>query len=175
MYPHQAERLNEVLARLGVDALVATSAANVAYVTGFRSLSREVYPTTEVFAVYARAGTALIIPGIDAPALTASDASVDHVTCYGRFHVDVAERADAGARRAAELTEAAAATAAEALATALGALGLTRGAVAIDDATLTAAGGRAATERLAGFKLASATEALAQARLVKGPYEIECL
>jgi hypothetical protein len=40
MYPHQAERLDGALARLGVQALIATSAANVAYVTGFRRLSR---------------------------------------------------------------------------------------------------------------------------------------
>lgn len=175
MYPHQAERLDRALARLGVDALVATSVANVAYLTGFRSLSREVYPATQVFAVYAKAGTALVIPAIDAPALAAGDAGADHVACYGRFHVNIAERADATARRAAELAAAAAASPAEALATTLSALGLTRIAVGLDTGTLTEAGARAVTERLQGFKVRPATEALVEARLVKGPYEIDCL
>src|SRR2546423_14925872 len=114
MYPHQAERLDDALARLGVQALGAASAANVAYVSGFRSVSRDVYPATEVFAVYARTGTALVIPAIDAPAVAAADVEVDHVVCHGRFHVDVAERADPAARRAVELTAASLASAADA-------------------------------------------------------------
>lgn len=175
MYPHQAERLDAALARLGVDALVATSAANVAYLTGFRSLSRDVYPATEVLAMYAKSGTALVIPTIDAPAFAAGDASADHVACYGRFYVNLAERADAVARRAAELAATPAASAAAALASALRALGLTGSAVGLDESALTAAGARAVAEQLEGFKLRPATEALAEARLVKGPYEIECL
>jgi Xaa-Pro dipeptidase len=175
MYPHQAERLDGARARLGVDALVATSVANVAYLTGFRSLSREVYPATEVFAVYAKSGTALVIPAIDAPAFTAGDATADHVACYGRFYLTLAERADAAARRAAALAAGATTSAAEALASVLSALGLTRGAVGLDDGALTAAGARAVADRLKGVKLQSATEALAEARLVKGPYEIDCL
>ena len=175
MYPHQAERLDGALARLGVDALVATSAANVAYLTGFRSLFREVYPATEVFAVYARSGTALVIPTIDAPAWAAGDASVTHVACYGRFHVSLAAHADASARRAAELAAAPAASAAAALASALGALGLAGGPIGLDATTLTTAGARAVTDQLTGFKLQPATDALVEARLVKGPYEIDCL
>jgi Xaa-Pro aminopeptidase len=175
MYPHQAERLDGALARLGVDALVATSAANVAYVTGFRSLSREVYPATEVFAVYARTGTALVVPAVDAPALAVGDAGADRVRCYGRFHVDVAEHAEAAARRAADLVGGAAGSAAEALAGILDALELRSGAVGVDDGALTEAGARAVRARLAALTLVSATEALAAARAVKGPYEIECL
>jgi Xaa-Pro dipeptidase len=175
MYPHQAERLDGALRHLGVDALVATSAANVAYLTGFRSLSREVYPTIEVFAVYAPSGTALVIPTIDAPAFAAGDASAGHVACYGRFYVDVASKADAAARRAAELTAAPAASAAAALASVLRALGLSRCALGLDESGLTATGAGAVSEQLAGFTLRPATAALADARLVKGPYEIECL
>lgn len=175
MYPHQAERLEEARARLGADALVATSVANVAYVSGFRSLSREVYPSTEVFAVYTRSGTALVIPAVDAPALTAGEAGADHVACYGRFHVALAERADEAARRAAELVAAAAPSAAAALLAALRACGLGGGVVALDTGTLTEASARAIASQLADFKIRPATDALAEARAVKGPYEIECL
>ena len=172
MYPHQAERLDGALSRLGVQAVVAASAANVAYVTGFRGLSREVY--SEVFAVYATTGTALVIPAIDAPAVAAADVEVDHVVCHGRFHVAVAERADPSARRAAELTAASLASAADAVASALRALGVADSGVGIDSAPLTESTARAIAERLETAKIQSASGALVEARAVKGPYEIEC-
>src|ERR687885_749784 len=100
MYPHQTERLDGVLARLGVQAVIATSPANVAYVTGFRRLARPPEPTADVFAVYAKSGTALVIPAVEAPALALGDADADHVLCHGALHLDVTERADAAARRA---------------------------------------------------------------------------
>src|SRR5258708_4534995 len=173
MYPHQAERLDGALEPLGVQALVAASAANVAYVAGFRSLSRDAHPATETFAIYARTGTALVIPAIDAAAVAAGDVDVDHVVCHGRFHVDVAERADPAARRAVELTAAAVASAADAVASALRALGVADAAVGIDSAPLTESSARAIAERLEKAKIHSASVALAQARMVKGPYEIE--
>lgn len=175
MYPHQAERLDGALEHLGIQALVAASAANVAYVTGFRSLSRDGYPATEAFAVYARTGTALVIPAIEAAAVAAGDVEVDHVVCHGRFHVDVTERADPAARRAVELTAAALASSADAVASALRALGVADGAVGIDSAPLPESTARAISERLEKAKVQSASAALAEARMVKGPYEIECL
>ena len=175
MYPHQAERLEGALARLGVAAIVATSPANVAYVTGFRSPSRDVHPASAVFAVYTRTGTALVIPAVDAPAFAAGDVDASHVVCYGTFRVDVAHGADATARRAAELTTAAVPSPADALAAVLHALGVADGAVGLDSAPLTESTARAVVARLAGTKLHPASGALAEARLVKGPYEIDCL
>jgi len=172
MYPHQAERLDGALARVGVPAVVAASAANVAYVTGFRSLAREAATS---FAVYARHGTALVIPAIDAAALTTGDVQADHVVCHGRCHVDVDPRADEAARRAASLMAAAAASPADALLTALRALGVAEDAIGLDSAALPEATARAVAERLEGAKIHRASAALAEARLVKGPYEIDCL
>lgn len=173
MYPHQAERLDAALARLGVHALVAASAANVAYVTGFRSLARAV-PSTS-FAVYARRGTALVIPAIDAAAFATGDGHADHVVCHGHCHVDVDPRADEAARRAAALMTAATASPADALLTALRALGVAEDAIALDSATLTETTARAVAGRLEGAKIQPASAALAEARLVKSPYEIDCL
>jgi Xaa-Pro dipeptidase len=175
MYPHQAERLDGALARVGVPAIVAASPANVAYMTGFRRPSRVLYPAAEVFAVYARTGTALVLPAIDAPVFVAGDGDADHVVCYGVFDVEVAERADETARRAADLVAAAVPSPADALATALRALGAADGAIGLDSAALTESSARAVVERLAGTKTHPASGALAEARLVKGPYEIECL
>jgi Xaa-Pro dipeptidase len=175
MYPHQAERLDAALARLGVHAIVAASAANVAYITGYRSLSREVDPATEVFAVYAPAGTALVIPAVDAPAVAVGDVAVEHVVCHGRFHLELAARADQPARRAAELVATAVASPADALAVALRALGVAHGGIGLDSAALTEASARALVEPLARAKIQPASAALAEARMIKGPYEIDCL
>ena len=72
MYPHQAERLAAACDRVGADVLVAASAANVAYVTGHWSLSRAVYPATEMYGVFAPTGVALVVPAIDVPAVIES-------------------------------------------------------------------------------------------------------
>jgi len=167
MYPHQAERLTAALESAGVDALVASSAANVAYVTGFRSLFRTVYPASESYAIVTRGGTALVVPTIDAAAVTESDTDVTHVVCL--------DAAGAGAKRLRELTASPAASAGEALATALDALGVRRGKIGLDDAGLPSARRARLAERLSAFTLRPGSDALATARAVKGPYEIDCL
>ncbi len=172
MYPHQQERLDAALEASGADALVVTSAADVAYLTGFWSFSRGVYPA-DVAAVYSRAGTALVIPTIDAPALAAGEGAADHVACHGRFFVNLAERADAHARRAAQLAAEPAETAADALARVLEALGLRGARIGMDDGARP--GTAAIAARLSRFRLTPAAGAVARARAVKGPYEIDCL
>jgi Xaa-Pro aminopeptidase len=175
MYPHQIERLDAAVARLGAAALVGASPANVAYLTGFHSGWRAAYPDTEVYAVYAGGRSALVVPAIESPAAVGAETSVDHVVCYGTADLVLAAAADPAARRAAALAAKAASSAAEALAAALAALGVTTGAVGLDDAGLGPAPARAIAAALARLTLAPATDALAEARLVKAPYEIECL
>ena len=172
MYPHQTERLDAALEASGADALVATSAPDVAYVTGFWSFSRGVYPA-DIAAVYSRSGTALVIPTIDAPALAAGEGAADHVACHGRFFVNLAERADEHARRAAQLAAEPAETAADALARVLEALGLRGARIGMDDGARP--GTAAIAARLSRFRLTPAAGAVARARAVKGPYEIDCL
>ena len=89
MYPHQAERLQGALERQRLDALIAASPANVAYVTGFSSLARRVYPMLETYAVVTRDATALVVPTIDLLAVLESDVDVNHVACHGRFHLEL--------------------------------------------------------------------------------------
>lgn len=164
MYPHQAERLTEALERGGLDALVAASPANVAYVSGFWSLFRAVYPATQSYAVVTRTGTALVVPTIDVPVAEGSG-SADRVLGYGRFVLD-----PRGAGESPVLADAGAAVAA-----ALAALGVRGGHIGLDDEQLPAVVGRALADRLGAFKLTSASAALARARAVKSPYEIDCL
>ena len=62
MYPHQIERLTAALEREGLAAVVATSAANVFYMTELQSRRDEV---TERFAVWAPGREALVTPAKD--------------------------------------------------------------------------------------------------------------
>jgi Xaa-Pro aminopeptidase len=169
VYPHQAERLTAALAAAGVDALVAWSPANVAYVTGFWSLARAVQPATEIYAVVAPGGTALVVPTMDALAALEAGAEADHVVCHGRFHYE----GGAGALRA--LVAEPAASGEDALAVALARLGVKAGRIGLDDAALPAARLAALGRRLSGCTLTSGSDALATARSVKSPYEIDCL
>src|SRR5687767_12083358 len=137
--------------------------------TGYWSLSRAVYPATEVYAVLAPAGVALVVPAIDVAAVLASDVDVAHVACYGEFHVD----GEASAVRA--VLSRAATDPAHAIANALDALGVRVGTLGLDDAQLPAAAGAALAQRLRALTVRPASEALAQARVVKSPYEIESL
>ena len=175
MYPHQAERLTAARERGGFAALVAASPANVAYVTGFSSLIRAVDPATEIYAVVAAGGTALVVPTIEALAVTEGDVDADHVVCHGRFHyADPATTGD-GAARLRRLVAEPAAQAADALAAALAAVGVRRGRIGLDDSALPAARLTKLREALSGYTLDTASEALATARLIKSPYEIDSL
>src|SRR5262249_44670175 len=92
---------------------------------------------------------------------------------HGRFFFNVAERADEHARRAAQLAADATETGAEALARVLEALGLRGARVGLDDPARP--GAAPIATRLTRFRVTPAAGAVAGARLVKGPYEIECL
>ena len=175
MYPHQAERLTAALQADRLDALVAASPANVAYVTGFWSVARAVDPATEIYAVVGPGGTALVVPTIDALAVTEGDAQADHVVCHGRFHYAGADTAGERGRRLSEVTAKTAGSAADALAAALAAVGAQTGRVGLDDAALPAARAAALGARLAGCTIVPASEAFAGARRIKSPYEIDCL
>jgi Xaa-Pro aminopeptidase len=171
MYPHQLERLTAALAASGAAALVGTTEANVAYLTGFRSISREVYPDAAVLAVAAPSGVALVIPAIDTPAMAEANVGVDHVIPYGRFVFGHADTPDEIGTRVRAWTARAAATPAAALRAALEALGVT-GPIALDDHGLTPATARAIAAELTTV---DGGPALLGARQVKGPWEIEAL
>ena len=172
MYPHQIERLTEVLEREGLQALVATSAANVRYVTGFGSMVHALFQTTQL-AVWSRRGTALVVPSIDVPAIVSEGIGVDHVVPFGDF---VAARGKgAEADRIGALSERRAASPTEALATALDAVGAGTGRIGLDEGSLTAQAWELVVAKLGPGRVVPAAALFRVARRVKSPYEIECL
>jgi Xaa-Pro dipeptidase len=175
MYPHQTERLTRVLEREGLEALVATSPENIAYVTGFRSLSQAIYRRTPLFGIFSRESTALVVPLIDIPAVASAELDVAHVVAYGEFHVEHAEgRADLE-RRVREWSAKPAPSAADALAEGLETLGVRRGPIGLDDSSLAYDAWHRASERLRPLTVVAAGTSFAEARTIKGPYELECL
>ena len=172
MYPHQIDRLTATLEGEGLAALIGTSAENVFYVTGFRSINHGTFRTPQ-FAVWTPRGTALVVPAVDVPLIMAEAIEVDHVVSFGGFvcsYVDAPEH-----RRVRERTEARAQSPAHGLAAALDALGVREGRLGLDEGNVA----RAAWDRISGhlgaFTLVPAAAALLTARRVKSPYEIDCL
>lgn len=174
MYPHQAERLTQTLERHGLEALIATTAANVAYVTGFSSLAKEVYRTAS-FAVFTRGGTALCVPAIDLAPIVVDAVAVDQVVAFGGFVSSYAEAPDTAAQRIRALAEARAATPADALAAALEAVGVSAGTVALDEGHITPQAWQRVVARLSGYTVVPAFDHFLAARRIKGPWELECL
>lgn len=174
MYPHQSERLGETLERGRLDALVATAPENIFYATGFSSLVQATYRGMELYAIFTRQGTALVVPAVDAVTAAVDNVEVQHVRTYGRFFAAIHET-DAIARRIEDWTREAAPGAADALAAALAALGVRRGRVGLDEGGLTPTAWRRAVERLRDLTVVEAAESFASARRIKGPWEIECL
>ena len=174
MYPHQVERLNASLKARGFAAVVATTPANIAYVTGFRSMTQEVYGTGQL-AVFAPGGTALVVPAVDLAAIVADGIEVTHVACFGGFLSSYADRLGPAEQRIRELAEARLPSPADALARALEAVGVRSGTIGIDEGHITPQAWERFAARLGGMTLAAAAGDFGAARRVKGPYEIECL
>lgn len=175
MYPHQLERLSAASAASGVGALVATTPANLLYVTGFRGPVPANGRETERYGVFTPNGTALVVPAAEAVAVALAGVAVDHVRCHGRPVLAVARRADEVSHRVSEWTRECSPNAAEALAAALHALGVSGDRIGVDEGGIGVATWRGLVEHLAGFEIVESAGALAGARRVKGPWEIECL
>ena len=174
MYPHQIERLTSALDAAGGDALVATSAANVAYVTGFRSLTHAVLHAPQ-FGVFTRRGTALVVPAADVATAVADGVDVDHVQCFGEPLASSGELPGPFVRRVQAIVSRRAPTAVDALAAALEALAVREGAIALDEARLPGDDYQRIVERLRHLRVVSGSAHLSTARRVKAPFEIECL
>jgi len=172
MYPHQTERLTQALDRAGLDALVATSPANVAYITGWHGHPGAA--SSEV-AIFTRSGTALVTRADTAPDVLWQGVDADHVIVFGGLtHSECAE----GGRESRRLSEIIAESSRDegaALAAALERLGARQGAVGLDETGLPPGRFPALEAALGGARVTPGAAALAVARRVKGPYEIECL
>jgi Xaa-Pro aminopeptidase len=174
MYPHQAERLSWALERAGAVALVASAPANVAYVTEFRSAIDPPLGGAR-FAVFSRAGTALVVAAADAAAVVDDGIEVDHVVCHGRVAISFPDGTSGASSRVRDILAAGCPGPADAVAEALARIGLSSGRIALDGGGLGWDAQRRIADRLAAFELVDGDGCFATARRVKSPYELERL
>ena len=175
MDAHRRQRLTGVLEAEGLDALVATTTENVYYVSGLRSISHALFRGLELYAVFTRRGTALVIPFIDTTGVAADGIAVDHLACYGKFFFEYADDPGEIGRRIRDWTRAPAASPADALAGVLGDLGALGRRIGLDEGNLFAPTWKRVEERLAGTTLVPAYQLFRRARMVKGPDEVAAL
>src|SRR2546427_13146712 len=90
MDAHRRQRLTAVLEAEGHDALIATTTENVYYVSGLRSISHALFRGLELYAVFTRRGTGLVIPFIDTTGVASDRIQVDHLACCGKFFFEYA-------------------------------------------------------------------------------------
>ena len=172
MNSHVKARLTSVLDAEGLDAIVATTTENLYYVTGFRSIAHALFRGLELYGVFTRRGSGLVVPFIDATGVAADEIAVDHLACYGKFFFEYADDPGAVGRRIRQWTAAPAASPADALAAVLGDLGVHGGRVGLDEANVFPATWRRLEERLASTTLVPGYQLLRGARAVKSAEEI---
>jgi Xaa-Pro aminopeptidase len=175
MDAHRRQRLTAVLEAQGLDALVATTTENVYYVSGLRSISHALFRGLELYAVFTRRGTALVIPFIDTTGVASDRIEVDHLACYGKFFFEYADDPGEMGGKIREWTRTPAASPADALAGVLGDLGVLGRRVGLDEGNLFAPTWKRVEERLAGTTLVPAYQMFRQARMVKAPDEVAAL
>jgi Xaa-Pro aminopeptidase len=175
MDAHRRARLTAVLDAEGLDALVATTPENLFYVTGFRSISHAIFRGAELYGVFTRRGTALVVPVIDTTGVAADLVAVDRVAAYGRFFFAYAAEPGAVGEKVQTWTARPAATPGDALASVLDDLGVTGGRAGVDEGNCVPATWQRLEERLGRFSLIPAYQLFRRARMVKAPDEIEAL
>jgi Xaa-Pro dipeptidase len=171
MNEHVRARLSAVLEAEGLDALIATTTENLYYVTGFRSISHALFRGLELYGIFTRRGTGLVIPSIDSTGVAADGITVDRLACYGKFFFECAADPGAIGETVRRWTAAPAVGPAEALGGVLADVGVMGRRVGLDEAGLFPQAWQRLEERLRGTALVPAYQLLRGARSVKSPEE----
>ena len=174
MYPHQIERLTAALEREGLAAVIATSAANVFYVTDIRGFGDEIV-RPERFAVWTPRGVGFVVPAADVAHVVSEGVEVDHLAAFGDAACSYAEKLTRDEERVREAIERREPSPGAALVAALRALGVNHGRIGLDENNFAPAAWDRLTAQLVGSTVVPGAAALLSARRVKSPYEIESL
>ena len=172
MNTHVNARLAGVLEAEGLDALIATTTENLYYVTGFRSLAHALFRGLELYGVFTRAGTGLVIPFIDTTGVAADEIRVDQLACYGKFFFDYGDDPGVVGAKVRAWTSAAMASPVDALVKVLGDLGVRGKRIGVDESGLFPSAWRTLEQQLTGSTLVPAYQLFRRARMVKSPEEV---
>jgi Xaa-Pro dipeptidase len=172
MNSHFKSRLTQVLDAEGLDAVIGTSTENLYYVTGFRSLAHALFRGLELYGVFTRAGTGLVVPFIDTTGVAADEIHADQLACYGKFFFDYGDDPGVVGAKVREWTSAAMASPVDALMKVLGDLGVLGKRIGVDESGLFPSAWRTLEQQLTGSTLVSAYQLFRRARMVKSREEI---
>ena len=172
MDSHFKTRLTQVLDAEGLDALIGTSTENLYYVTGFRSLAHALFRGLELYGVFTRAGTGLVIPFIDTTGVAADEIHADQLACYGKFFFDYGDDPGVVGAKVRAWTAAAMASPVDALVKVLGDLGVLGKRIGVDESGLFPSAWRTLEQQLTGSTLVSAYQLFRRARMVKSREEV---
>lgn len=175
MQVFRINRLCDAAQMCGVDCLVASSAENIAYMTGgYTSIGQSVSASMQIYAVLSAAGRSVSyvasvaeVPGI----LEFAGLSAD-IYCYGEFHFEFAEGGDVFAQRAEKICSERYATAEAALAAAVRAAGENP---AFDESHINFQLAGQIAKALGMETLSPASAIFREARRIKHPEEIRML
>jgi Xaa-Pro aminopeptidase len=171
MDPHHRARLTAVLDAEGLDALVATTTENLYYVTGFRSIAHALFRGLELYAVFTRRGTGLVIPFIDTTGIASEAVTVDALGVYGKFFFEYAAEPGVVGAKIREWTRSPKGSPADALVQVLGDLGVQGRRIGVDEGGLFPTAWRTLEERLLPPPV-PAYQLFRRARMVKSPHEV---
>ena len=175
MNAHVKSRLTKVLDAEGLDALVASTPENLQYVAGFRSIAHALFRGLELYAVFTRRGTGLVIPFIDTTGVASDGIQVDHLACYGKFFFNYADQPGAVGTRVREITSKALAGPGEALREVLGGFGALGRRIGLDESGVFPAAWQRLGEQLGGTTIVPAYAHFRTARTIKSAEEVRRL
>ncbi len=172
MDSHIKTRLTQVLDAENLDAVIATSTENLYYVTSFRSIAHALFRGLELYGVFTRAGTGLVIPFSDTTGVAADEIHADQLACYGKFFFDYAADPGEVGKKVRAWTASPMPSPVDALLKVLGDLGVLGKRIGIDESGLFPAAWRTLEERLKGSTLVPAYQLFRRARMIKSRDEI---
>jgi Xaa-Pro dipeptidase len=174
-------RILQALRRAGADALIATSPANICYLTGFRSWTHSLHITHQTYLVLTADGKrSLLLPSSDADFVSMDGFLADEVRTFGTFYVEPANGSvihTAEERHLASFGDEIVNSrdSLQELKLTLEKKGLAKASLAIDQGHVMPSHWMAIREALPEAKLQDAYGLMLQARSVKTAYEVEML
>lgn len=168
-------RLCEAAREQGAECLVASSAENIAYLTGgYVSVGQSVSASTQIYAVLSvtKKTVSYVASVADVPNILEFAGLDANIYCYGPFHFDFEEDGDAFARTARRICTERFTTAEEALAAAVKNAG---GVPAFDENHINFVLARNIAQSLGITALSAASSIFREARRIKHPEEIRIL
>lgn len=174
-------RTMSALHDLGADALIATSPANVQYLTGYRSWTHPMHISNQTYALLTAEGKrVLVLPSSDGDFISMGEHHADEIRTFGTFYIEAADPKSTLTEAERHMAVFSAGmvnplTWVEGLCAAIAAEGLNKATLAVDQGHLMTSYWAGLQENLPKNRLLDAFPMMLRVRSVKTAYEIDML